>query len=383
MGSCGPIGRALASVDERVDSTPETRNRAIDFLRVAAICVVVIWHWALSINHRRDGQLVNPNPVEQVPGGWLLTWVLQVMPIFFIIGGYANLTGWDSVTRQGGAAYAFLRRRMSRLLLPAAVFAAVWVLVELTLRLTLTDYAGALDLMPIIFTPLWFLGAYVLVTMLVPLTARLHRRFGAGATIAWGVLVVVVDLARFGVGEEWLGLANSALVWIFVHQLGYLWRDGSLDPIGRRWVLVIGGYAAVAAATTLDSYPRSMVAVAGEDVSHMWPTTAVIGALALGQTGLASLAAPALRRWMRHRAAYRLVVLLGGVLLTIFLWHMTALLIVFLMVEALGFTPGAEPTLEWWLLRPFWVVAPALVLVVFVALFAPIEQRIRRALSLT
>jgi hypothetical protein len=341
MGSDGPIGRVLAGVDERIDNTPDSRNRAVDFLRVAAICVVVIWHWALSITHRRDGQLVNPNPVEHVPGGWLLTWVLQVMPVFFIIGGYANLTGWDSLTQRGGGAFAFLRKRMSRLLLPAGVFAAVWLIIEITLRLTITDYAGALEVMPLMFTPLWFLGAYVWVTLLVPLTARLHRRFGLNATLALGVVVVMVDLLRFGLDEYRLGLVNAALVWIFVHQLGYLWRDGYLDPVHRRVALAIGGYAIVALTTTLDTYPRSMVAVTGEDVSHMWPTTAVIAALALGQTGLATLAAPALCRWLRRREPYRVVVLLGGVLLTIFLWHMTALLIVYLTVEAVGFTPAA------------------------------------------
>jgi hypothetical protein len=29
-----------------------------------------------------------PNPIHVVPGGWLATWLLQVMPVFFLVGGY-------------------------------------------------------------------------------------------------------------------------------------------------------------------------------------------------------------------------------------------------------------------------------------------------------
>ncbi|NDL58192.1 acyltransferase family protein [Phytoactinopolyspora mesophila] len=382
MASRGRLGEAIARVDELAEATPAERNRAVDFLRVAAICVVVVWHWALSVNHRRDGTLVNPNPVEDVPGGWLLTWFLQVMPLFFIIGGYANLTGWDSVRRAGQGAVAFLQRRLSRLLLPALVFAVVWVAIDAVSRATIEGYEGALTVMPLLFTPLWFLGAYLWVTLLVPITATLHRRFGVLATVVLGLVVAGADLGRFAADQEWLGGLNTALVWVFAHQLGYLWRDGVLEPVWRRWAFAFGGLAVLAAATTLDVYPRSMVSIPGEDISHMLPTTAVIAALAVSQVGFVTLLAPALSRWMERKRPWRLVIALGSVLLTVFLWHMTAFLLVFLAVEGLGFTPGSEPTAEWWALRPFWIVAPALVLVVLVAIFAPVEQKVRRALAL-
>jgi hypothetical protein len=382
MNSGGRLRHTLAQVDRQIDDTPSSRNRAADFLRVAAICVVVLWHWVLSITHRADGQIINPNPVEDVPGGWLLTWLFQVMPIFFIIGGFANLTGWDSVRRAGYGTVAFLQRRLARLVLPALVFALVWVVIDVVTRVAVPGYQGAFAVMPLMFTPLWFLGAYVWVTLLVPVTARLHRRFGAATTVILGLTVAAVDLGRFRLDQEWLGLVNAALVWIFVHQLGYLWKDGYLEHLWRKWALALGGYLVVALATTVAVYPRSMVSIPGEHISHMWPTTAVIAALAVAQTGLITLVAPLLCRWLQRRGPYRIVILLGGVLLTIFLWHMTALLVVFLTVEALGFEPVADPTADWWMRRPFWLIAPAVVLVVLVAVFAPIEQKIRRALSL-
>lgn len=383
MHAQGRLRAVIERLDERVDHTPPQRNRAADFLRVAAICVVVLWHWVFSITHRRGDQIVNPNPIEDVPGGWLLTWLLQVMPLFFVIGGYANLTGWDAVAGERRRSRTFLQRRTLRLVLPALVFMAVWTVIDVGLRLAVPGYAGTLSVAPLLFTPLWFLGAYLWVTMLVPLTARAHRRFGQAAVAALGAVVVALDAGRFGLGQEWLGYVNAAVVWVVVHQLGFLWRDGYLDTPRRRWVLAAGGYVVVALATLLPVYPRSMVAVPSEQISHMWPTTAVIAALAVAHTGVITLMWPLLDRWLQRRGPYRVVVFLGGLLLTIFLWHMTALLIVFLVVEALGFEPSAEPTAEWWMVRPFWLVAPAVVLAVLVAIFAPVEQRIRRALSLS
>ncbi|NED98948.1 acyltransferase family protein [Phytoactinopolyspora halotolerans] len=393
MSGPGRMRTMLAELDERAASTPESRDRAVDFFRVAAIGVVVVWHWALSVTHRDDGTLTNPNPVEDVPGGWLLTWVFQVMPLFFIIGGFANLTGWDSVRNRttpaenrrplGAAARLFLRKRLSRLLLPTLLFVVVWVVADVAAWLMLDDYDGALAVMPIVFTPLWFLGAYVGVTMLVPVTATLHRRHGPVVAVLLGVAVAAVDLGRFGVDQGWLGALNTALVWLFVHQLGYLWRDGALDAVWRRWACLAGGLLLLVFSTRLDVYPLSMVAIPSEHISHMLPTTAVIGALAVAQLGAATLSAPSLNRWLRRPVPWRVVIGAGGVLLTVFLWHMTAFLLVFLAVEAAGFAPEPEPTAEWWAWRPFWLIAPAAVMVVLLAVFAPVEQRLRRALSLT
>jgi hypothetical protein len=92
----------LPNLDALVDATPATRDRVVDFLRAASICVVVLWHWSLSITHwNADYALVMPNPIGYVPGKWALTWVLQVMPVFFFVGGYANLAGCEAVTRDG------------------------------------------------------------------------------------------------------------------------------------------------------------------------------------------------------------------------------------------------------------------------------------------
>ena len=200
-------------------------------MRAVSIAVVVIWHWAGSVTHRRDGEIVMPNPIDQVPLLWLATWVGQVMPVFFLVGGFANLAAWSHAA---GSSRAFLHPRLTRLLRPTTVFLGVWAGLEVVLLLVVPGYPGVLSYGRVVATPLWFLAAYLWVVLLVPLTAVAHRRAAVPTVVLLGIAVVGVDLARFGAGLELFGLVNTALVWVFVHQLGYLWRDGMLDSPARR-----------------------------------------------------------------------------------------------------------------------------------------------------
>jgi hypothetical protein len=130
-GGSGP-SNPPPDLDALVDATPASRDRVVDLLRAASIGIVVLWHWALAVTHwRADSALTMPNPVDEVPGLWAATWVLQVMPVFFLVGGYANLAGWHAVTRGGGDAGSFVRGRMRQLLAPLIPWLGCWVVVDL------------------------------------------------------------------------------------------------------------------------------------------------------------------------------------------------------------------------------------------------------------
>ncbi len=122
-------GRAWRSWRRRLDAavaaTPDTRDRYVDFLRALAIAVVVLWHWALSLLRWTGERWVMPNPIHAVPGSWLATWLLQVVTVFFIVGGYANAAAWWSAHRGGRGWRGYLAARLRRLLLPVVVFLAV------------------------------------------------------------------------------------------------------------------------------------------------------------------------------------------------------------------------------------------------------------------
>ena len=76
--------------------TPDSRDRAVDLLRAASIAVVVLGHWLMAVVAWTDGRFRTGNVLGMVPGLWAATWVLQVMPVFFFVGGFSNLVSLDA-----------------------------------------------------------------------------------------------------------------------------------------------------------------------------------------------------------------------------------------------------------------------------------------------
>jgi len=367
-----------ASIDALVDATPVGRDRVVDLLRAASIAVVVLWHWSLSVTHWHDGRLVMPNPVGEVPGLWAATWVLQVMPVFFFVGGYANLAGWQAVTRDGGGGARFLRSRMRRLVGPLVPWLGCWVVADLAWRAA--GGRSVLEWGRVVLVPLWFLAVYAGVVLAVPVTARLHARWRWRVPVALLGASLGADALRLGaeVGGPVPGLAGSACVWLLCHQLGYWWRDGTLVAAGRARarLLVAGGLTGLVALTIVGPYPTSMVAMPGDDISNMFPTTACIAALATLQLGLVLLARPRLDAWCQRRGPWRAVVGANGVAMPVFCWHMTALVVFLGLYEWAGFSLAEAPTADWWLTRPVWVAGPGVLLAGLIGVAARPGRRV-------
>lgn len=373
------LRRSVAGLRHRLDAwaaaTPPQRDRYVDFLRALAIGVVVLWHWALSVVHWSGDEWVNPNPLHTVPGGWALTWIGQVVPVFFLVGGYANAAAWWAARRHGRGVAGYLGRRLRRLLLPVAGFLAVWAAVEVIGHLFVPGYRGVLAYALIVFTPLWFVGAYLVVVVLTPVTATAHRRARWLTLGGLATVVAAADVGRFAVGVAAFGWINTVLVWVFIHQLGYLYQDGWAPGLGRRRALglAVAAVAVLAALTSLPAYPVSMVATVGQERSNILPTTAAIAVVAVLQLAVAMLLRPPVSRWLERPGAWKPVIAANSVVMTIFLWHMTALLVVLVLLDAVGVRPLAEPSAAWWLQRPLWVLGPSVVLVGLIAVFGRLE----------
>jgi hypothetical protein len=132
-------------------------------------------------------------------------------------------------------------------------------------------------------------------------------------------------------------------------------------PLAQRLAVAGAGLAGLAGLALVAGYPLSMVAT-GADESNMFPTNATIAALAVFQLGLLVLVTPAAERLLRRPTVWKPVVAVNVVALTIFLWHMTAYLVVLWAYEGLGGTLLAEPTAGWWAQRWLWLLAPSAVL---------------------
>jgi hypothetical protein len=374
-----PTETPALSVDALVDATPAHRDRTVDAVRALCIAVVVLWHWVFSITHvRADGALTMPNPIDEIPAGWALTWVLQVMPAFFVVGGFANLASWQRLERDGqaGATWrTYASGRLARLWKPLAAVIVVWAVGDTLARLAL-GVPSVLEWGMVVFVPLWFMGAYSAVLLLAPATIAAHRRHPVLTLAGLAAGIAAADALRFATGEDRWGYVTTALVWVTAHQLGYLWRDGTVVGWSRRGQvgLVAGAVAALAVLTTVGPYPPSMVAVRGGGISNMFPTTAPIAVLAVLQLGLIALVRPAAERWLARRGPWRAVIAVNGVAMTVFAWHMTALIAVIGAAHGLGLVLPATTSTTWWLLRPVWLVLPGIVLAGLAWVFARFER---------
>ena len=360
------------------ERTPPTRNRYVDFLRAASITVVVLGHWLMAAAYMSNGKAELGHILDLSPWSHWLTWALQVMPIFFIVGGFSNSITWQK-TQQSGKTYAeWLDSRFRRLVSPVLPLLAGWTILG----------AGAqfLDLAPgtlraasqVALVPTWFLSVYLMVILAVPWTYRLWRSLGLGSVALLALVAALLDAVAFGAfGSEvpWLRWLNYGFVWAAVHQLGYAWREDCLGG-WRAPVIGAGGLAALFGLVRLGPYPISMVGVPGEAISNSLPPTIALLALGIFQGGLLlSLEGP-MRRWLDNRRAWAATVLVNANIMTLFLWHSTVMVLVIGALVALG-GPGlgiGPATGIWWWSRIPWVVVLAVLLLPFLAAFGRFER---------
>ncbi|MFJ9979812.1 acyltransferase family protein [Streptomyces cyaneofuscatus] len=364
------------------EATPDTRDRYVDLLRVASLAAVVLGHWMMAA--------VTPDGVGNllavVPALQPLTWLLQVMPVFFFVGGFAHALSYRSLLRkrpEGSAdsVYAaFLRARLQRLLRPTMVFVLVWGAAALLIQL-LGGGGGLTGVtLRLVTQPLWFIGIYLAMVAFTPPLLRLHERYGWGAFAGLAGAAAAVDVLRFAAGVPYVEFLNFAFVWLAVHQLGFLRADGrlgagpALSALRRPALLAGGGLITAVALVAAGPYPLSMVGMPGEKVSNMAPPTLALLCHGLWLVGAVELLrAPAARLLARPRA-WRTVVAANGVAMTAFLWHLTAMLGVYGAMLALD-VPLPEPaTAAWWAQTPLRLAVAAALTAVLVAAFRTFER---------
>lgn len=355
---------------------PPPRDLTVDALRALAIVAVAVGHWLVVVPAFVDGRFDGVNALETVPAMRALTWLFQVMPLFFVLGGYANAHSWRSAQRRGQPYHEWLRTRLVRLLRPSALFVAVWVGVAVALRAIGTDPELVRLMAWLAVVPVWFLAVYVLVVAVAPAMLALHERVGLVVPVVLVALSTGVDAVRLGTDVDGVEWTNFFWVFLFAQQLGFFWVDGALTRRRRTPIaLFAGGLAALVLLTHVGPYPVSLVGVPGEDVANNAPPTITLIALGLAQTGLALLARGRIARLLERRAALRPVIVLNQHAMTMLLWHFTALILVALVVLPLGIVPTyPDGTLAWWCTRLVAVLVMCGPLAALIAVFGRAER---------
>lgn len=362
------------SAQEVSRRTPADRDRLIDLVRAVSILVVVLGHWVMAavvLAPDAPAGLRVGNVLAEVT--WLqpATWVLQVMPLFFLAAGFTTAR---ALGRPGREASGFVAARMRRVLPPTLVLLAVWFplawalprlgVPEGLVRVASTNAAMVL----------WFLAVYLLLAVLAPAQYRLHRRAPWALVCVLPPLVLLLDRTQ-GTGLAALGLLTYPLVFGFCVELGHLYASGRLDRVPRPvWAAAaVGSVLLLVLATGPGPYPVSMIDVGGTDTSNMLPPSICVVLVAVLQLALLMPARRPLRRLLRRPRVWFVTVAVNRVVMTVFLWHLTA----FAAVVGLGLVldvprpdVGSGP---WWALKAVAVLLAALLTLVLVAVFGRVE----------
>jgi len=367
-----------ARASRLAEQTPEARNRYVDLLRALSIMAVVLGHWILAAPHLAGAEPRLAHLLDVLPWSRWLTWGFQVMPVFFFVGGYSNGTSWDGARRGQQPYDAWLESRLRRLLGPVVPLIALWVGLGAIGSLLGVPEGMIRAGSQVALIPVWFLAIYLLIVMLVPITRAAWHRLGLWSFSIPAGLSALNDFVFFNTDLQWLGWLNYLFVWSAVHQLGYAWQEGVLIGPKRALPVALVGAVSLVVLTQLGPYPTSLVGVPSQVLSNTTPPKLPLLALGLAQIGLLlSLEGPA-RRWLAGKAAWTATVLINGMIMTIFLWHSTVMMLAigagfWLLPSVFELAPG---TGAWWWLRPVWVLVFAVATFPFLLVFTRVEALI-------
>jgi len=342
-------------VDISVTTTTPVRDLAMDFYRVVAIVLVVLGHWLVAALTYRDGQFGVQDPLVELPWTQSLTWAFQVVPVFFVVAGYASAVSWsrwhDSVK---GPRQTWLRLRLARIAGPTAVYvglvlAVVVVLLIIGVRGPLSIGGWALGM------HLWFLAVFMAVVSLTPTLVAADRRWGLAVPAALAIATAAVDGIAIGGGVPYVGSLNYVFCWAAIYQLGIAWHSSRLRGI-RPMMLAVLAAIVLAVSVSWGPYPISMIAVPGAAIQNTSPPSLAMLAFGAFQAGLVLMVAPSLNRALTASRWKRPLAVANRNVMALYLWHMVPVVVVTLVAYPTGLLP--QPSIgsgAWWLARLEWL----------------------------
>jgi Acyltransferase family len=311
--------------------TPADRDRAIDVIRIGALLGVVAGHTIMATSIITDDVLIWDNLLTTSVVFQALTWVFQIMPLFFFAGVAASVDSYRPHTAWGG----WLLKRCTRLYRPVFYYLAFWAVALIALRQVLPIHVYE-PVAGISTQLLWFLGAYVLVLAAVPALTRITTtaRLVVGVVAVYA-FIAVVDVVRI-TDADWslLGYTNF-VAWLIPGMLGVAYRRHLVTP---RTALALG-VAMLAVNLALlqwGPYELSLVGIEGQQLKNMMPPSLLLAGHAIILCAFAIAAAGGIDRWARRPRVWRATVLGNSGAMTLYLWHMPALLGVHLVFDLLG-----------------------------------------------
>lgn len=329
---------------QRVLDASSGRDRVIDAVKALALTLVILGH-ALAWTTLPDGKITNT--LEVAPSLYPLTWILQVLPLFFL------LAGAGMVKRSADSHMVF--KRVDRLVTPTLPLLAGTLVISIVIaRLVGGEVGKAAGLLPIQLT--WFIGVYLIVVAISPLLRRMTTVWHFAAGLA---AIGLVDAARVNIAPG-LGWVNLVLAWSYFAALGMYLSTLRTLP---KWIPAVGlagSLAGAVTAVTLGPYSKALITTeALPGLSNLAPPTIVLVLAGLAQVCLLLLVWPLLARLLSHDRVWVPVAVFSTRAMGIYLYHMLVLSALVAVLLLAGFAPPPLG-LAWW-------VAHVVVLFVVVA----------------
>jgi fucose 4-O-acetylase-like acetyltransferase len=321
----------LPTPEELAAATPDSRDRAIDVIRITSLIAVVLGHTVMAISTIRGGVLIWDNLLTTSVAFQALTWIFQIMPLFFFAGAAACLTSWQPGTNWG----SWLMSRCTRLFRPVLYYLGFWA-VALYLLHPLVPQHVYDPIAGVSTQALWFLGAYVLVLAAMPMLYRITTtaRLATGVVTIYGT-IAVIDIVRL----HWhalssLGYLNLA-VWLIPAMFGVAYRRHLLTT-RQALTTAAGVFAINLALAWWGPYQVSMVGTGDHHLSNTSPPSLLLAGHAIVLSLIAIAAAPAIGRWAGRPRVWWWTALGNSGAMTLYLWHIPALLGIHLLFDELG-----------------------------------------------
>ncbi len=365
----------MAGIRELAARTPAHRVRYLDLLRAGAILAVVLGHWLIvAIAPDPTGRLTGTSALAVVPWSHPITWLFQVMPVFFLVGGYVNTASLASFHRRGRTTTDWLLARGTRLIAPTTGLLLALATGAMAARVATVDPDQLGRAIWLATIPLWFLVVYLAVVGLTPLARAWYRRAGWAAPGVLAAAVAIGDGLRLTDRPE-LAYGSYLFAWLAIYLVGMAWEAGRLPQrAGPAAAVAATGLVGLLLLTVVGPYPVSMVTVPGAGWQNTAPPSLALLVLTTTQLGLVLLLRPLAERWLTRRRLWQAVVAVNTVVLTVFLWHMVAAVIGAGLLAALGWLPTTPVGSGAWLaLRLPWLATLSVVLLAVVAVVGRIE----------
>ncbi|MGV0853476.1 acyltransferase family protein [Mycolicibacterium phlei] len=363
------LTRPLSRADRLAADTPADRDRAIDVARLGALLIVIFGHCALLLATIDAAGVRIGNILGAIPSLTPITWVVQIMPLFFLAGGAAGAYGW----RTGRPWGTWLFTRAQRLCRPVFWYLAAWTAGLVAVRFTLGAQSAA-DLGRESVALLWFLGVYLVVLAFVPaLTLLRSARAAAGVVAVLLAVAALGDAIRIAVGDPMAGVGNFLAVWLIPVVIGVAYARKLI----RRWpavVTAVVAFAAQVALVNVGPYEVALVVTGTERLSNVSPPTLVLALHCVWMSCLFVAAAGAIQRWAQRPRVWYAVAVGNGGAMTLYLWHIVAIAVAAFSLHAFGLDAYDVAAEDFWAMLGLRAVVFAVVMFAMFRLLSPLEH---------